>query len=382
MKADFLKILSRTAFGLLGIMALTLAAATVVETRCGTAATARTIYGSLWFVGLWGLLFLAGGWLCLRSGLFQRPAPFLLHAAFGVILLGACVTRFSAERGTLHLRQGEIERSYADDETGQTRPLPFAVKLLLFDIEYHPGTAEPADFISFLKIDDEVCRVSMNRIRREQGYRLLQAAYDPDEMGSILMVNHDPWGIGITYAGYLLLGIAMIVLLLQRIGWRGAAATALPTAALWYYISQVNPMTPVLRSPMLAAHVSVIMMAYLLLAVIALLSAAALVAPRRALLLDRWNRKLLYPAVFLLAAGIFIGAVWANISWGRYWGWDPKEVWALITLMIYAVPFHTASLAGMRRPRTRHIYCLAALLAVAMTYYGVNHLLGGIHSYM
>ena len=90
---------------------------------------------------------------------------------------------------------------------------------------------------------------------------------------------------------------------------------------------------------------------------------------------------LLYPAVFFLAAGIFLGAVWANVSWGRYWSWDPKEVWALITLMVYAVPLHRQSLPAFSRPMVLHAYLAAAFLAVLMTYFGVNYFLGGMHSY-
>ena len=96
----------------------------------------------------------------------------------------------------------------------------------------------------------------------------------------------------------------------------------------------------------------------------------------------RWNRALIYPAFCLLAAGIFIGAVWANISWGRYWGWDAKETWALITMLLYAIPFHGESLPVFRRPKKFLLFCTVAFLAVAMTFLGVTYILGGIHSYV
>ena len=89
----------------------------------------------------------------------------------------------------------------------------------------------------------------------------------------------------------------------------------------------------------------------------------------------------MYPAIFLLAIGIFIGAVWANVSWGTYWNWDPKETWALITMMVYAAPIHSNSLKVFRKPRVYHIYMLFAFLSVLITYFGVNLLLGGMHSY-
>ena len=90
---------------------------------------------------------------------------------------------------------------------------------------------------------------------------------------------------------------------------------------------------------------------------------------------------LLYPAVALLAIGIFIGAVWANISWGNYWSWDPKEVWALITLLVYAAPLHNTIWKAFRNPMVFHIYSILAFLSVIITYFGVNIILGGMHSY-
>ena len=93
------------------------------------------------------------------------------------------------------------------------------------------------------------------------------------------------------------------------------------------------------------------------------------------------GRLLLYPATMLLAGGIFIGAVWANLSWGRYWGWDPKEVWALITLLVCSVGFHPHSLRFIARPVAFHIFCIVAFAAVLFTFFGVNYLLGGLHSY-
>ena len=144
---------------------------------------------------------------------------------------------------------------------------------------------------------------------------------------------------------------------------------------------QITPLMPVLVSPWLSLHVSVIMMSYALFAFILLNGVWALCVPREAERLMLYSRLMLYPAVFLLMAGIFIGAVWANVSWGRYWGWDPKEVWALITLLIYALPLHAASFPWFRRPKFFHIYLIFAFLSVLITYFGVNFFLGGMHSY-
>ena len=138
----------------------------------------------------------------------------------------------------------------------------------------------------------------------------------------------------------------------------------------------VTNLMPVLNSPLLTIHVAVIMCSYALFFFVALLGAAGLITRE-----ERYRRLmtlLLYPAVALLAAGIIIGAIWANISWGNYWSWDPKEVWALITLIVYAIPLHQGVL---RRPWTFYLYCLLALLSVVITYFGVNFLLGGMHAY-
>ena len=126
------------------------------------------------------------------------------------------------------------------------------------------------------------------------------------------------------------------------------------------------------------------MIAYSLLAFMMLNSCMALILSRRSTVgthLEALSRLLLYPAVALLAIGIFIGAVWANVSWGRYWSWDPKEVWALITLIIYALPLHCESLRCFRSQRFLHVYLLIAFVSVLVTYFGVNFFLGGMHSY-
>lgn len=145
--------------------------------------------------------------------------------------------------------------------------------------------------------------------------------------------------------------------------------------------SAISELMPVLQSPLLSLHVSLIMLAYALLSLTFLLSVLALLYPSESTTCRLYTQVLLYPALALLAAGIFIGAIWANNSWGRYWGWDPKEVWALITLIVYAFPLHSFSLPWFRRERPFFVYLLLAFSTVLMTYFGVNYLLGGLHSY-
>jgi cytochrome c-type biogenesis protein CcsB len=151
---------------------------------------------------------------------------------------------------------------------------------------------------------------------------------------------------------------------------------------------QITQLMPVLHSPLLSIHVMLIMVAYTLLAFTMMNGVTAIVlhstnrgATEQIEYLSLISRILLYPAVFLLTVGIFIGAVWANVSWGRYWGWDPKEVWALITMLIYALAIHVQSLKWFRKPIHFHLFCVVAFLSVLMTYFGVNFVLGGLHSY-
>ena len=145
------------------------------------------------------------------------------------------------------------------------------------------------------------------------------------------------------------------------------AALAAAFVLLVAHLGEINPhitqLMPVLHSPWLSAHVSIIMLSYAL------------------LMLSLIERRLLRLAVFLLAAGIFLGAIWANVSWGSYWSWDPKESWALITLLVYSIPLHEESLPWFRSTRNYRIYSLLALACLLMTYLGVNYLLGGMHSY-
>lgn len=385
------KSLKRISFGTMIVIIVVLAIATIVEKCFGTPFVLDKIYGAWWFVVLWAILAVSGlayyffpkGKRDLRQkAIFKKVSVDLLHLSFIIILFGAFTTYMTGKRGYIHLRQGETVQNYTSEEDTVRHPLPFSVKLVLFDIEYHPDTDEPADYISFLKVDNEICKVSMNKIHKKQAYRLYQMGYDEDEMGATLLVNYDPWGITSTYAGYLLLALAMIMILFQRIGWKGVLSVAVPTLIVWFYISRINPMTPILRSPMLAAHVSVIMLAYILLLLMMILGIVGLTSKKRSEKLYRWNSKLLFPALFLLIAGIFIGAVWANISWGRYWGWDAKETWALITMLIYAFPFHKKSLPWFRKPRNYHFFCIIAFFSILMTFFGVSFFLGGIHAYL
>lgn len=148
---------------------------------------------------------------------------------------------------------------------------------------------------------------------------------------------------------------------------------------------QITQLMPVLQSPLLSVHVMVIIFSYALFGLMALIGLQGLIAHHRKQeekeqQLAALSQFLLYPAVALIAIGIFIGAIWANVSWGRYWSWDSKETWALITMLIYSAPLH-ADIKWLRKAQHMHIYMLLAFLSVLMTYFGVNYFLSGMHSY-
>lgn len=159
-------------------------------------------------------------------------------------------------------------------------------------------------------------------------------------------------------------------------------------AAMFFVVAALglndnSDVQPILRTPLLGIHVTTIIIAYALLACTAVNAVVALCTKdeKRKAQQAVLGRLLLYPATMLLAGGIFIGAVWANLSWGRYWGWDPKEVWALVTLLVCSMGFHSHSLRFISKPVAFHIFCIVAFLAVLFTFFGVNWLLGGLHSY-
>lgn len=151
------------------------------------------------------------------------------------------------------------------------------------------------------------------------------------------------------------------------------------------HINQMDPaigqMMPVLNSPLLSIHVSIIMMSYALLSLTFICGIMGICLRSHGKELQALSRLFLYPALTTMGFGIFIGAIWANVSWGNYWSWDSKETWALITFMIYAVVVHTQSLPVFRKPLVYHIYITLAFMSIAMTYFGVNYFLTGMHSY-
>ena len=156
---------------------------------------------------------------------------------------------------------------------------------------------------------------------------------------------------------------------------------------------EINPLVPVLKSPWLMFHVAVIVAAYGFFGIGCLMGITNMVMmviagkgnekifEVRIRELSIVNEMALGAGLVLMTAGTFIGAVWANESWGRYWGWDPKETWALITMVVYAMVTH---LHLVRRWNSLWLFNFLSVLAFAsvlMTFFGVNYFLSGMHSY-
>ena len=632
-----LKYISYIAAAVLIVM---MVAATVVEKLQGTPVAFRWFYHSPVFIGLWAVAAATGlEYLILRKTP-KRLFTMGLHVSLAVILVGALVTFLFGKSGSVHLREGETSSSYVlEDNTSVD--LPFSIRLESFTIDYHHGSRMPSDYRSVVAFFPEgnIEEISMNNIAKYRGYRFYQADYDEDGKGSILAVSHDPWGVGITYTGYLLLLLSMIGFFFQKdsafrsalkrvasmtaavallalvpsvaasartgevgkalgemsvyyghrvcpfdtylqekgldaalesldkmklfpladsagtVSWYAAsddlpdtvyddqdlwtfirkspdlvkqsvragdeagalqvlrgikayqektAASVLPSAGkvkaerlyiriarpkvqfmlcltlgivlfvlggilitrkkkfpswvllagaavallIWLYLTlviglrwyvsgtgpyvgrynvmmlmawfatlailllyrrfplieplgfllagftmllasregvspQIMPLMPVLQSPLLSIHVLSMMMSYTLFGLVAfngIMGIAVPSAEARERLRDV-SLVVLYPAVFLLTLGTFLGAVWANISWGSYWAWDPKETWALVTMLVYSFALHGGALKPFRNARFFHWFTVIAFLCVLITYFGVNLLLGGMHSY-
>ncbi|MDR1919008.1 MAG: cytochrome c biogenesis protein CcsA [Tannerellaceae bacterium] len=155
---------------------------------------------------------------------------------------------------------------------------------------------------------------------------------------------------------------------------------------------QINLLVPVLKSPWLMFHVAVIVAAYGFFGISCLLGLTNLSlrsiggknAPMLAVRIKELsivNEMSLWVGLALMTTGTFLGAVWANESWGRYWGWDPKETWALITVVVYALVLHLRLVKKWDNAGLFNLASVLAFLSVLMTYFGVNYFLSGMHAY-
>lgn len=153
---------------------------------------------------------------------------------------------------------------------------------------------------------------------------------------------------------------------------------------------QITPLEPVLKSYWLMVHVGIITSSYGffgLSAVIAVISLIMMsISPTGKIKhsikeLTIVNEMAAEIGIFALTIGTFLGGMWANESWGRYWSWDPKETWAFISVMFYAVVLHFRIVPGVRGRLAFNIGSMWAIWSVIFTYFGVNYYLVGLHSY-
>ena len=376
------------------ILIAVLAAGTVVEKLHGSEFALAHVYSTWWFVGLWALMAGLIIYMAVKCRLWKRLTVCALHMSILLILLGALLTMLTGQHGRMKLEPNRPNSQFFIQDKGEItkEALPFSLTLDRFEIETYSGSNKPKDYISYLQLNDGETHqdvvISMNNILRHKHYRFYQSDFD-EQGNSILDVARDPWGIGVTYAGYVLLFAALVAILIERRktyravtwSWLGVLVVLL---VVLYIRMLTHPLMPVLRSPLFSFHISTIVTAYALFLGILVVGIIALSTPTDKVRMERLkslSTAMLYPAVALLAIGIFIGAVWANVSWGNYWSWDPKEVWALITLLIYAAPLHEKLWKSFQKPMFFHIYGILAILSVLFTYFGVNLILGGVHAY-
>lgn len=188
--------------------------------------------------------------------------------------------------------------------------------------------------------------------------------------------------------------VAVVYLLVRirtKLTWLAAAAAALSALALAHastFESEIRPLMPALQSNWLSFHVMTCFLGYGAFALSAAASIGYLIVSRAASTVQEETRRTLEVIVsqtisfgfLFLTLGILTGAVWANSAWGTYWSWDPKETWSLITWLIYAAFLHFNFMRGWRGRRAAWI-SIIGFASVLFTYYGVNFLLSGLHSY-
>ncbi len=211
--------------------------------------------------------------------------------------------------------------------------------------------------------------------------------------------GHAPWSDAyesILYVAWATMGMGM---LFARKSTMTLAAAAFVASMLLFIAHQnwvdpsISNLVPVLDSYWLMIHVSVIVGSYGPLTVSMILGVVCLILM---ILTTKKNKKRmeinlkeltiinelsLTVGLIMLTIGNFLGGQWANESWGRYWGWDPKETWALISIMVYAFVIHTRLIPGLRGRWTFNFMSIIAYFSIMMTYYGVNYYLVGLHSY-
>ncbi|MGE5357136.1 MAG: cytochrome c biogenesis protein CcsA [Deltaproteobacteria bacterium] len=208
-----------------------------------------------------------------------------------------------------------------------------------------------------------------------------------------------PWSNGYESMIYISWTSILAGLILSRKSLGGMAATLILTstilsvAAMSWLDPEITPLVPVLRSYWLTIHVALIAGSYgflLLGAVISILNLILMILStevnKKVMMknireLTMISEIILLVGLIMLSVGTYLGGVWANESWGRYWGWDAKETWALVTILVYAFILHMRMIPGLKSIFAYNFATLFGFASVIMTYFGVNYYLSGLHSY-
>ncbi|WP_457624014.1 cytochrome c biogenesis protein CcsA [Persephonella sp.] len=217
------------------------------------------------------------------------------------------------------------------------------------------------------------------------------------------IAEHAPWSNGYESMIYIAWTIILAGIVFARQSPFAVATTGI-LAGLTLFVAhlswmdpQITNIVPVLKSYWLTIHVSVITASYGFLGLSALLGFITLllfiirnpkVRDEKQRQIDisileatRINEMSMIIGLSLLTVGNFLGGVWANESWGRYWGWDPKETWALVTILVYTFVIHTRLVPWLRSTYLFAVLSVVSFASVLMTYFGVNYYLSGLHSY-
>ncbi len=252
---------------------------------------------------------------------------------------------------------------------------------------------------SFIKILKPALNI---RVLEKSSVLLLTALFIAHTFGLGLrwyVAGHAPWSDGYESMIYISWATILAGLFFSKRSSMTMASTAVLTGLILFvaHLNWMNPqvtnLVPVLNSYWLSIHVAVITASYGFLGLGALLGFITILLfvfktnnnERHISLsikeLNSINEMSLMIGLAFLTLGNFIGGVWANESWGRYWGWDPKETWALVTILVYAVVVHLRFIKSIYSEFNFSVISLLSYTSVIMTYFGVNYYLAGMHSY-
>ena len=195
---------------------------TICEWRYGHEEAVGCIYSAWWFVALWSVLALGGTVVIVGKSRKMGRSSVLLHVSLLVILAGAGLSFATSRDGFIHLRKN-CPTCICYQVNGQEFQLPMSLRLYRFEVEYYADSNIPSDYCSYIDYrEGEVTvgtdTIAMNRIGKFKGYRFYQYSFDEDKNGTLLAVRYDPWGTPVSYAGYALLALSAVFLLIEKRG--------------------------------------------------------------------------------------------------------------------------------------------------------------------